>query len=87
MAGKRRRATTRVTVREEVSVMEVYWQLILWTGCTRFAGHDTLPSRPATGKPTRDVLRRRTESNLRISCALRLVVIIYVKDYKKFGNV
>ena len=45
--------------------MEVYWQLILWTGCTRFAGHDTLPSRPATGKPTRDVLRRRTESNLR----------------------
>lgn len=65
MAGKRHRATTRVTVREEVSVMEVYWQLILWTGCTRFVGHDTLPSRPATGKPTRDVLRRRTESNLR----------------------
>lgn len=65
MAGKRHRATTRVTVREEVSVMEVYWQLILWTGCTRFAGYDTLPSRPATGKPMRDVLRRRTESNLR----------------------
>ena len=46
--------------------MEVYWQLILWTGCARFAGHDTLPSRLATGKPTRDVLHRRTESNVRI---------------------
>jgi len=51
--------------REEVSVMEVYWQLILRAGCARFVGHDTLPSRRATGKPTRDVLRRPTESNAR----------------------
>jgi len=50
---------------EEVSVMEVYWQLILRAGCARFVGHDTLPSRRATGKPTRDVLRRPTESNAR----------------------
>lgn len=69
VAGKRRCATRRVTVREEVPVMEVYWQLILRTGCARFAGHDTLPSRLATGKPTRDVLHRRTESNLRPSAA------------------
>lgn len=44
--------------------MEVYWQLILRTGCARFAGHDTLPSRLATVKPRIDVLHRRTESNV-----------------------
>lgn len=55
----------RVTLREEVSVMEVYWQLILRAGCARFVGHDTLPSQRATGKPEeRDVLRCPTESNV-----------------------
>lgn len=53
--------------REEVSVIEVYWQLILRAGCARFVGHDTLPSQRATGKPGRDVLRRPTESNVRPS--------------------
>lgn len=55
-----------MTVREEAPVMEVYWQLILRTGCVRFADHDTLPSRLTTGKPMRDVLHRRTELSVRI---------------------
>lgn len=62
---KRRDIVRRVTVREEVSVIEVYWQLILRAGCARFVGHDTLPSQRATGKPRRDVLHRTTKSNVR----------------------
>lgn len=62
LTGKRRDIVRRVTVREEVSVIEVYWQLILRAGCARFVGHDTLPSQRATGKPRRDVLRRPTRN-------------------------
>lgn len=62
LTGKQRDIVRRVTVREEVSVIEVYWQLILRAGCARFVGHDTLPSQRATGKPRRDVLRRPTRN-------------------------
>lgn len=65
LTRKRRDIVRRVTVREEVSVIEVYWQLILRAGCARFVGHDTLPSQRAAGKPRRDVLHCTTKSNVR----------------------
>lgn len=64
----------RVTAREEVSVMEVYWQLILRAGCARFVGHDTLPSQRATGKPRRDVLRRPPRNQTCVLLSASIVV-------------